>query len=123
VPTKTEQTTAAKTKQANRQRDLEKERQKLRIERDRTLTVISNEQAAAIRDAHEQAGRQRRQVWDTFKHAPAPVGYDPAIVPGWGSPTSDNFAALRLEPWRLRVFPGGVLLGTADPSTILTWAR
>jgi hypothetical protein len=64
----------------------------------------------------------RIQVWDTFKHAPAPVGYDPAIVPGWGSPTSDNFAALRLEPWRLRVFPGGVLLGTADPGTILTWA-
>ena len=71
MPTKTEQTTAAKTKQANRQRDLEKERQKLRIERDRTLTVISNEQAAAIRDAHEQAGRKRRQVWDTFHNGMA----------------------------------------------------
>ncbi len=47
-----------------------------------------------------------------FKEGPAPVGYDPAMIPGWDCPTSPNFAALKLEPWRLRVFPGTVLMGT-----------
>jgi hypothetical protein len=49
-------------------------------------------------------------VWNLFANGPAPVGYDPAIVPGWDSPASDSFAVLRLEPWRLRVFPGTMLL-------------
>ena len=48
----------------------------------------------------------RTTVWDKFVNAPPPVGYDPSIVPAWDRPTSDTFAALRLEPWRLRVFPG-----------------
>jgi hypothetical protein len=61
----------------------------------------------------------RSKVWDLFLHAPEPVGYDPAIVPAWERPTSDAFAVLRLEPWRLRVFPGTVLLGQGGE--ILTW--
>ena len=62
----------------------------------------------------------RREVWDRFASAPAPVGYDPAVIPPWrDGPTSDAFAALRLEPHRLRVFPGTVLLeGRGD---VLTW--
>jgi general stress protein 26 len=52
----------------------------------------------------------RDRVWDTFKNTPAPVGYDPAIIPGWSAPSDDAFAALRLDPWRLRVFPGTVLM-------------
>jgi hypothetical protein len=52
--------------------------------------------------------------------APAPVGYDPAIVPAWkDGPTSEAFAALRLEPDRLRVFPGTMLLG--QEGEVLTW--
>jgi hypothetical protein len=52
-----------------------------------------------------------RRVWDRFLHGPAPVGYDPAIVPPWkDGPTSPAFAALRLEPSRLRVQPGAVML-------------
>ena len=36
----------------------------------------------------------RRSVWRLFKDAPAPVGYDPAIVPAWSDgPTSPAFAA------------------------------
>jgi hypothetical protein len=68
----------------------------------------------------DDAGRE--EVWERFVHAPAPVGYDPAIIPPWaGGPTSPAFAGLRLDPWRLRVFPGTVLLsGTGD---VLTWAR
>ena len=61
----------------------------------------------------------RQLVWDRFVNGPAPVGYNPAIVPGWDSPTAEAFAVLRLEPWRLRVFPGAVLLGRGG--TVLTW--
>lgn len=61
----------------------------------------------------------RTMVWNLFRDAPPPVGYDPAIVPGWDGPTAPAFAALRLEPWRLRVFPGSVLLGQGG--SVLTW--
>ena len=63
----------------------------------------------------------RTMVWDLFANGPEPVGYDPRIVPGWDSPTSPAYAALRLEPWRLRVFPGTVLLGGGGD--VLTWRR
>ncbi len=64
--------------------------------------------------------RTRQEVWGLFKEAPPPLGYDPAIIPAWsGGPLSDNFATLRLEPWRLRVFPGTMLL--AGTGTVLSW--
>ncbi len=60
------------------------------------------------------------EVWEAFKAAPEPVGYDPAIIPPWSDgPTSDAFAVLELEPWRLRVFPGSVLLGQGGE--VLNW--
>jgi hypothetical protein len=63
----------------------------------------------------------RRMVWDLFEHGPEPVGYDPRIVPSWaGGPTSDAFAAIRLEPWRLRVMPGTMMLGGAGE--LLSWS-
>jgi hypothetical protein len=58
-------------------------------------------------------------VWDLFLNAPPPVGYDPRIVPAWTSPAADAFAALRLRPWRLRVFPGTVLMGQGGE--VLVW--
>ena len=61
----------------------------------------------------------RKAVWDKLKNAPAPVGYDPAIIPGWEQPTDAAFAALKLTPWRLRVFPGTVLMGQGGE--VLTW--
>ena len=61
----------------------------------------------------------RIMVWDLFKNAPPPVGYDPAMIPVWDKPTSGSFAALRLLPWNLRVFPGTVLLGQGGE--ILKW--
>ena len=63
----------------------------------------------------------RREVWDKFKNAPVPVGYDPSIIPPWTSPEADAFGALRLEPWRLRVFPGTMLL--QQTGEVLTWAE
>jgi len=61
------------------------------------------------------------RVWELFANGPAPVGYDPSIIPGWDDPTSANFAVLRLEPWRLRVFPGSILLG--GEGELLTWSE
>jgi hypothetical protein len=61
----------------------------------------------------------RARVWERFATAPAPVGYDPAMIPGWDGPDSPGFAVLRLEPYRLRVFPGSVLFGRGGE--VLTW--
>ena len=58
---------------------------------------------------HDDATCER--VWRLFADGPAPVGYDPAIIPPWADgPASPGFAALRVDPWRLPVFPGTVLL-------------
>ena len=65
----------------------------------------------------------RTAVWRKFADAPAPVGYDPAIIPAWDKPTSESFAALRLEPWRLRVFPGTALLSGGTVGDVLVWQR
>jgi hypothetical protein len=59
-------------------------------------------------------------VWDKFTTGPAPVGYDPNIIPEWrGGPTSDTFAALRLSPYRLRVMAGTVM--TKGEGEVLLW--
>jgi hypothetical protein len=63
----------------------------------------------------------RTEVWERFAAGPVPVGYDPGIVPGWDAPTSPNFAVLELRPWRVRVFPGSVLLGQGGE--VLAWSR
>ena len=61
------------------------------------------------------------RVWETFKALPAPVGYDPAIVPPWADgPRSPAFAALRLDPYRLRVMPGTLML--EGRGELLTWS-
>ncbi len=63
----------------------------------------------------------RIEIWNRFKDAPTPVGYDPAVIPPWaGGPTSDAFAVLQLEPWRLRVMPGAVM--SSGSGEILTWS-
>lgn len=61
----------------------------------------------------------RARVWDLFLHGPEPVGYDPSIIEQWDDPTSEGFAALRVDPWRLRVFPGTMLLERRGE--VLTW--
>ncbi len=61
----------------------------------------------------------REMVWNLFLEAAPPVGYDPAIIPTWKSPTSEAFVALRLQPWRVRVFPGSMFFGKGGQ--LLTW--
>lgn len=62
------------------------------------------------------------ETWDRFKTAPAPVGYDPAIIPAWSEgPTSPAFAVLKLQPYRLRIMPGTLM--TAGEGELLTWSN
>jgi hypothetical protein len=69
-------------------------------------TVSAYCQAALLTD-----DETRTSVWERLRTAPEPVGYDPAIIPTWGGdPLSPTFAALRLDPWRVRVQPAAVLL-------------
>ncbi len=59
----------------------------------------------------------REAIWERFKAAPAPVGYDPATI--WpGGPHGDDFAVLRLDPWRLRV---GTAAALAAGEPYRTW--
>jgi hypothetical protein len=61
-----------------------------------------------------------RALWDKYVAAPPPLGYDPAIIPPWkDGPTSPAFAALRLDPYRLRVLPGSAML--TGQGEVLTW--
>jgi len=62
----------------------------------------------------------RTELWERFRSAPEPVGYDPAIISGWDGPLSPGFAALRLEPWRLQVQPAAVLLA-GENDRIMVW--
>jgi Pyridoxamine 5'-phosphate oxidase len=71
-------------------------------------------------DAEFCAGAaERRSGWQRFANGPAPVGYDPAIVPGWTSPDADAFGILRLTPHRLRVMDGSLM--TRGEGRLLRW--
>lgn len=57
----------------------------------------------------------RTGLWRAFEQAPSPVGYDPGIIPAWSDgPTSPGFAALRLDPYRLRVQPAAAMTGDSS---------
>jgi hypothetical protein len=62
----------------------------------------------------------RAEGWDRIRNAPAPVGYDPSIIPGWDSPTALAFGILEVVPWRLRVMPGSYMV--AREGVLLTWS-
>jgi hypothetical protein len=75
-------------------------------------TCVADCRAALVFD-----DETRTMVWNLLRTAPAPLGYDPGLF--WASPTADSFAVLRLEPWRLRVMPGSVMLERKGET--LTW--
>ena len=61
----------------------------------------------------------RRDLWERFASAPAPVGYVPSLVPAWTDPTVPAFGGLRLSSTRLRVMPGSLMM--AGEGELLTW--
>ena len=49
----------------------------------------------------DDAGRRAPRVWERFRDAPPPLGYDFAqILPD--GPQSAGAGFLRMEPWRIR---------------------
>src|SRR5262245_22446484 len=44
---------------------------------------------------------ERRRVWELFRAAAPPLGFDPAPI--YGSPDAARFGLLRLVPWRIRL--------------------
>ena len=67
----------------------------------------------------ELGADERRAGWRRFADAPPPVGYDPSIIPDWPDPDAPAFGVLRLEPTRLRLMPGSLML--TGQGTLLTW--
>jgi general stress protein 26 len=62
----------------------------------------------------------KQTAWNRFLNGPEPVGYNPAIIPGWTSASAPGFGVLRLRPTRLRVFPGTLLV--QGKGALLTWS-
>jgi len=63
----------------------------------------------------------RVEGWNRFKNGPAPVGYDPALIPSWTAPDNPGFGVLRLLPRRLRLMPGSLMTG--GTGEMMTWSR
>lgn len=61
----------------------------------------------------------RVRGWRRFADGPAPVGYDPSIIPTWTAPDAPSFGILRLEPTHLRVMDGSLMLRGAG--RLHTW--
>lgn len=76
--------------------------------------------SAECSTAWELDPQQRRDGWERFASAPAPVGYDPRIIPQWTDPDAASFGVLRLNPTRLRVMPGTLM--TAGRGELFTWS-
>ena len=68
-------------------------------------TCVADCRAAFVSD-----DETRTWLWNHFKNAPAPVGYDPAIIPVWKTPLDASFIALKLEPWRVEVWSLGEMM-------------
>lgn len=60
-----------------------------------------------------------RYVWEQYLALPPPLGYDPAMIPSWDKPESETFSVLKFDPWRLKVFPGTMLM--AGEGQVFTW--
>jgi hypothetical protein len=69
--------------------------------------------------AWETTPTERHAAWDRFANGPAPVGYDPSIIPGWTDPDAESFGVIRLTPHRLRVMPAEVMM--AGTGELMTW--
>lgn len=56
--------------------------------------------------AWSEGAAEKRRVWEAFKSAPAPLGYDPGTI--FPSIDDPGLGLLRLVPWRIELgnFPG-----------------
>lgn len=75
--------------------------------------------SATCRAVWETSPEERQAGWDRFANAPAPVGYVPSIIPQWPNPEAPEFGILRLEPTRLRLMDGSMML--RGDGRVLAW--
>ena len=88
-----------------------------------SLTYWNTEQDTCTAECDARwltSAEDRRSGWERFRSAPAPVGYDPAIIDGWDDADSPAFGLLELRPTRLRVMPGSLMM--AGVGELLTWS-
>jgi general stress protein 26 len=45
---------------------------------------------------------EKKRVWELFRAAPPPLGYDPQVA--FGSVDDPRFGVLRLTPWRIQLY-------------------
>lgn len=52
----------------------------------------------------EDRAEEKARIWELYKSAPPPLGYDPAMIPVWkDGPQSPEFGVLKLTPWRIEL--------------------
>ena len=62
----------------------------------------------------EDAPAEKRRVWDMFKNAPPPLGYDPGMI--WpDGPDAPGYGVLKLTPRRIELFSLGEMAGGKPP--------
>lgn len=57
---------------------------------------------AECRATWEGDAAAKQRVWDLFKGAPEPLGYDPGLI--WPSASAPSFGVLRLAPWLVELY-------------------
>lgn len=55
----------------------------------------------------------KQRIWNLFKDAPPPLGYDPGLI--WDSAENPDYGLLRLTPWRIKLYD------LLDQSNIKVW--
>lgn len=68
-------------------------------------TCVADCTATWVEDA-----KGKHHVWNSLINGPEPVGYNPAMIPGWDNADAPGFSALKLTPYRLRVMPSKSLM-------------
>ncbi|MCK6630629.1 MAG: pyridoxamine 5'-phosphate oxidase family protein [Anaerolineae bacterium] len=65
--------------------------------------------------ADDRESKQR--VWELFKAAPEPLGYDPGLI--FGSMDNPDYGVLKLTPWRIEVasFPVESWIWYSEPES------
>ncbi|MCH8007575.1 MAG: pyridoxamine 5'-phosphate oxidase family protein [Chloroflexi bacterium] len=57
---------------------------------------------------------EKLRIWNLYKDAPAPYGYDPAII--WqAGPDDSEYRLLKLTPWRIELYALKDLVTGAEP--------